>query len=144
MLFNPKSSFDIKKADDLYQKLRSGDKPFEIKVKNPKRTLKQNSYLHLILGYFATEFGYTLDEVKVEFFKKLVNSSIFYAERINRRGERVRYLRSSKDLDTAEMTICIERFRNYSSANGLYLPSPNEEEALLYAEQQIENMKEYL
>lgn len=144
MLVNPKNHFDVEKADAYYRKLRSGDRPFELKARNPGRTIQQNRYLHVLLGYFASEYGYTLDEVKVEFFKKLVNGSVFYATRLNKRGQTVRYLRSTSDLDTAEMTLCIDRFRNYSAANGLYLPAPHEQEALLYAEQQMESMNEYL
>ena len=33
------------------------------------RSLKQNSYLHLILSYYAIEFGYTLEYTKRHIFK---------------------------------------------------------------------------
>lgn len=117
----------------------------EIKRKHRQRSKSQNSYLHVCLGYYASEFGYTIDEVKQDIFKRQLNSDIFVVERINKRGQKVRRLRSSADLDTAEMTTAIERFRNWSSAvAGLYIPSPNETEALLAAQQQMERYIEYL
>lgn len=98
----------------------------------------------MLLGYFASEFGSTIEQVKVDVFKRLVNSDIFVRQRTNKRGVVVEYLRSTSDLDTGEMTEAIERFRNWSAAEqGLYLPEPNEG-LFLYAQQQIERNSEYL
>lgn len=117
----------------------------EVKKKKNQRSLAQNSYLHVCLGYFASEFGFSLEEVKYELFKKEVNSDIFQKTHKNRRGIEVTYMRSTTDLDSAEMTTAIERFRNYSSANcGLYIPAPTENEALIAAQQQMESYKEFL
>ena len=117
----------------------------EIKKKHRQRSSSQNSYLHVCLGYYASEFGYTIEEVKQDIFKRQLNKDIFEVERVNRRGQKVRRLRSSRDLDTAEMTTAIERFRNWSSAvAGLYIPSPNETEALFEAQRQMEAYAEYL
>ena len=82
--------------------------------------------------------------MKCDLFKRKINPEIFIRERENKRGEKVKYLRSSADLSTAEMTTAIERFRNYSaSVAGLYIPSPNENQFLQYVEQEIEKYKEY-
>lgn len=117
----------------------------EVKRKHRQRSLSQNAYLHVLLGYFASEFGSTIEEVKYDIFKRKCNPDIFKVERVNKRGQKVTSLRSSRDLDTAEMTTAIERFRNWSSAvAGLYLPSAGEEQALIYAQQQIEKYEQYL
>ncbi len=117
----------------------------EVKRKHRQRSLSQNAYLHVCLGYYASEFGYTIEEVKQDIFKKQLNKDIFEVERVNRRGQKVKRLRSSRDLDTEEMTRAIERFRNWSSAvAGLYIPAPNETEALFAAQQQMEQYTEYL
>ena len=117
----------------------------EVKRKQKMRTMAQNSYLHLLLGYFASEFGYSLDEVKYEIYKKTCNPEIYIRKRINKRGEEVSYVRSSTDLDRLEMTTSIERFRNYSSAVcGLYLPAANEGEALIAAMQQVEKFNQFI
>lgn len=117
----------------------------EVKKKHRQRSLSQNAYLHVCLGYYASEFGLTLEEVKFDVFKKKCNPDIFKKHRKNKRGIEVEYIRSSRDLDTLEMTTAIERFRNYSSAvAGLYIPAPNETEALFAAQQQMEKYEEYM
>ena len=117
----------------------------EVKKKHRQRSLSQNAYLHVCLGYYASEFGYSIDEVTQDIFKRKLNKDIFEVERVNKRGQKVVSLRSSRDLDTEEMTRAIERFRNWSSAvAGLYIPSPNETDALFAAQQQIDKYLEYL
>lgn len=117
----------------------------ELCKKKMRRTLSQNKYLHVCLGLFASEFGQTLEEVKVDIFKRTVNYAIFTARRTNRRGEDVSYLRSSTDLTTEELTTAIERFRNYSAQiAGLYIPAPEEYDALLEAQKQIDSYKDFL
>lgn len=116
----------------------------EVKRRYPQRTTNQNKYLHVLLGYFAQEFGYSLDEVKQDYFKKTCNAELFYRTKVNKRGQEVKYLRSSSDLTTAEMSLAIDRFRDYSSAvAGLYLPSAGETDFLIHCEKMIENYKEY-
>lgn len=117
----------------------------ELKKKAPKRSLQQNRYLHLLLGYFGSEYGASIDEVKVDFFKRECNREIFERVGINKKGQTVKYLRSSAELSSTEMTIAIERFRNWSaSVPQIYLPSPNEEQFLAYCEQEIERNKMFI
>jgi hypothetical protein len=117
----------------------------ELTEKKPKRTTQQNKYLHTLLGFFACETGNTLEYVKQNYYKKLVNPAIF-TRRINDKflGE-MEVLRSSTDLDTAEMTTSIDRFRNWSaSVAGIYLPAANEHQMLIYAQQEIQRNQEFI
>lgn len=117
----------------------------EVKERKRQRSLSQNSYLHVVLAYFASEFGYDLETVKYDFFKRQVNKDIFARERRNKNGISVTYMRSSRDLDTGEMTTAIERFRNWSASEaGLYIPEPNEYDAIMEAEKQIALYEKYL
>ena len=144
-LYNLKNVYDRKKFKEACNQMVLNNEYVELKKKKTQRSLAPNSYLHCLLGYFASEFGYTLEEVKFDIFKKICNRDIFEKKRVNRRGQQVTYIRSSTELDKAEMTTAIERFRNYSSAQcGLYLPSPNEGEMLFFAQQQIEQCKDYM
>lgn len=144
-LYNLSNPFDQQKFKEKANELFKAKAYVELKRKTTQHSLAQNSYLHLLLGYFASEFGYTLEEVKYDIFKKMCNKDIFERTRKNKRGFDVKYIRSSTELDKQEMTTAIERFRNYSSAQcGLYLPEPNEHEALFFAQQQIENFSEYV
>lgn len=150
MLFNLLNTYEAQSFLEYATKLvkdAQGKTFFAVEVtrKRAARSGEQNRYLHLLLGYYASEFGYSLDEVKQDLYKRQLNPDIFVRKHINKRGDEVTYLRSSADLDTREMSLSIERFRNYSSAiAGLYLPSADEKNFLLYAEQQIQKYEEFL
>lgn len=127
------------------EKLIKDGKVFELTEKKPKRSLSQNAYLHVLLGYFAAQTGNTLEWVKKEYYKKLVNPTTFIRTKEDRFMGVVKYLRSSADLDTAEMTATIDRFRNWSAGEaGIYLPAPDEERLLQLAQIEIERNKEFI
>lgn len=145
MLFNLNNPYEREKYKEYCNEQFKKGGIVEVTRKQMARTMAQNSYLHLLLGYFASEFGYTLEEVKQDIYKKLCNPEIYKKQRKNRRGELVTYLRSSTELDRVEMTTSIERFRDYSWGEcGLYLPKPNENDALVAAMQQVERYKEFV
>ena len=151
MIFNLKNEVDRVRYKDycngLYSDAQKTRNAFivEVKKKHSPRSIAQNSYLHVCLAYFASEFGYNLEEVKYNIFKKIVNQDIFSKQRVSKRGQMVTYWRSTADLDTKELTDAIERFRNYSAmVAGLYIPEPNEEDALLEAQKQIALYEKYL
>jgi len=150
MIFNIKNPYEAQQYKEYCNKvynecLKAPLGIVEVKKKHRQRSDSQNRYLHVCLGYFASEFGLSLEEVKLDIFKRKLSSDIFQVERVNKRGQKVKLLRSSSDLDTAEMTTVIERFRNWSSAvAGLYIPSPNETEALFEAQRQMEAYQEFL
>lgn len=108
----------------------------ELTEKKPQRTANQNRYLHSILSYFGLEVGETAEYVKRYYFKLLCNKDTFVVEKEDKFHGKIQVLRSSADLDTAEMTVCIERFRNWASGEGVYIPSP--EEHLLVQQMEIE------
>jgi hypothetical protein len=117
----------------------------ELAEKKPKRTIPQNAYLHLILGWFAIETGNTLDFVKQKYFKQHVNPDIFIIEVDAEYIGKVQVLRSSRDLDTAEMTKAIDNFREWSfETTGIYLPVPNEQDFLREIEKEMARQKMYL
>ena len=144
MLFNLDNPYEVEKFKTAVSEILSKKGKVELIRKYPPRSMPQNNYLHLLLGYFAKEFGYSTEQVKSDIFKNECNPEIFYRLRTNKYGETITYVRSTSELTSEEMSIAIERFRNYSSAVcGLYLPSPNEDEAVFFAQQQIENHKAY-
>lgn len=112
-----------------------------------QRTLNQNAYLHIIIGYFAVQYGETPDYVKEEYFKKLVNPDIF----IERKGwdkmigrERVK-CKSTADISIEQMSICIDRFRNWSAKEaGIYIPTAEEGVLLRSCEVEIAQAQRYL
>lgn len=145
MQYDGDNPLHVEQARTRLEQLIKNKKVFELTEKKPKRSLSQNRYLHTILGFFACETGNTLEWVKQQYFKKLVNPAIFIREKEDKYLGKVKVLRSSADLDTAEMTTAIERFRNFASAEcGIYLPEPNEEHLLQMMELEIERYKNYL
>lgn len=145
MLYNLNNEHEVPKFKDKAEKLLAEHATVEIKKVYPKRSLAQNNYLHLLLGYFGSEYGLSIEEVKLDIFKRLCNPELFKRSHSNKKGVRVEFLRSTAELSSAEMTTAIERFRNWSSAvAGIYLPSANENEFLLHCRQVIEENKNFI
>lgn len=128
MIFNLNNELDKQRAECRFDFLLKHQKTIELKEKKPKRSISQNSYLHLILSWFAFEYGETLQYIKQEMFKKIVNKEIFKTEYINKKTGEIREdWRSTAVLDTKEMTLAIDRFRDYASKEaGIYLPEPSD------------------
>lgn len=145
MIFNLNNPFEHDRFKEYVNQLYKQRAIVEVKKKHPNRTLAQNSYLHLLLGYFGSEYGCSLDEVKVDFYKRTCNRDLFERKKVNKKGVEVPYLRSSAELTTGEMTLSIDRFRNWSAAQaGIYLPSSTERDFLIYAQQEMEKSKEFI
>lgn len=146
MIYDAEIELDRHRAQERLKWLISKGKRFEIKEKRAKRSLPQNNYLHLILSWYAIEYGETLEYIKQEVFKKYVNAQIFKTEHINKKtGESRDDWRSTAELDTQEMTLAIDRFRDYASKEaGIYLPEPKDMALLNHIEKEIEKFKTYI
>lgn len=127
------------------KKLADSGKVIELTEKKPKRSLPQNKYLHVLLAYFGTQTGNTLDWVKQQYYKKLVNPDLFIREKEDKYLGNIKVLRSSADLDTSEFSLSVERFRNWASQEaGIYLPSSDEYIIIQQMEIEIERNKDYI
>lgn len=145
MIYNLKNEYQLQKYDARVKKLRDKRALVEVTEKNLLRTMSQNNYLHLIIGYFGCEYGCSMDMAKIEFYKKKCNLDLYLIKKLNKRGEEIEDLRHSYELTTSEMSLSIDRFRNWSASEaGIYLPAPNEEQFLIHAMQEIERNKEFL
>lgn len=145
MIYNLSNDFDRQRFKVRCNALYKQGGVVDLTAKKERRTIPQNAYLHLILGWFAIETGNTLGFVKQEYFKRHINPDLFVVEIEDKHLGKVSVLRSSRDLNTAEMTTAIERFRNWSSAEaGVYLPSPDEKQYLDFIEAQADYYNLYL
>lgn len=145
MIYNTSNPLD--KANFLLRakKLAESGVIVDLTEKKPRRSLPQNKYLHVILAYFGTQTGNTLEWVKQQYYKKLVNPDLFIREKEDKYLGRIKVLRSSADLDTAEMSLSIERFRNWATQEaGIYIPSADEAILIQQMEIEIERNKEFL
>lgn len=146
MLYNLSNPLDVQNARTRLEMLIKRGVNVELTEKKPKRSLSQNSYLHLLLGYFASQTGNTLDWVKQQYYKRTCNPDIFVAEKYDVTLKKtVKYIRSSADLTTDEMTLSIERFRNWASSEaGIYLPDAMSHAELAALQVEVERYKTYL
>lgn len=145
MIYNTSNPLD--KANFLLRanKLAESGKIVELTEKKPRRSLPQNKYLHVILAYFGAQTGNTLEWVKQQYYKKLVNPDLFIREKEDKYLGRIKVLRSSADLDTSEFSLSIERFRNWAAQEaGIYIPSADEAILIQQMEIEIERSKEFL
>lgn len=109
------------------------------------RSLRQNAYLHCLLGILAIDQGLTIDYVKEFYYKRLVNPDIFLITKEDKILGKVEILRSSKELTKEEMRNSIDKLRNWASSElGCYLPSADEESLLQQAELEIQRYRSYL
>ena len=141
------TSNPLDKANFLLRakKLAEKRKIVELTEKKPRRSLPQNKYLHVILAYFGAQTGNTLEWVKQQYYKKLVNPDLFIREKEDKYLGRIKVLRSSADLDTSEFSLSIERFRNWAAQEvGIYIPSADEAILIQQMEIEIERNKEFL
>ena len=145
MIYDTSNPLD--KVNFLFRakKLAESGKVIDLTEKKPRRSLPQNKYLHVILAYFGTQTGNTLEWVKQQYYKKLVNPDLFIREKEDKYLGNMKVLRSSADLDTSEFSLSVERFRNWASQEaGIYLPSSDEYIIIQQMEIEIERNKDYI
>lgn len=110
-----------------------------------QRSTQQNRYLHLLLGYLAIETGNTMDYAKEVFYKRTANKELFVREKEDDILGRIEYLRSSAELSKEEMTLSIDRLRDWSSQTaGIYLPAANEQEFLASIEYELSKYRQWV
>lgn len=143
MIFQLENEYDARKSCEWLRKQIAGKKVVEMKVKHPVRSIPQNKYYQVCVSYFASQYGCGTNEVKEIYFKRQVNADIFLREHeVN--GRVRQYARSSADLTTAEMALAIDRFRNWSASEGIYIASSEEHKLYNHMLQEIERNKEFV
>lgn len=117
----------------------------ELTEKKPQRSGEQNRYLHACLGYFGALTGNNAEYVKTQYFKLLCNPDLFIAEKADPFRGAIKVLRSTADLTTDEMTLAIERFRDWAAQEAeIYIPSPNEHRLVQLMEVETDRARRYL
>ena len=145
MKYDLKNIVDINRAKDYFDVLLQRKVLIELKQRRGQRTYKQNRYLHLILSYIALETGHSMPFIKLNIFKILLSPDIFKPTEIEGKLGKETSIVSSADIDTKEMTIAIDRFRDWSdSFLGIYIPEPNEKEYLEQLEAELEHQKQWV
>lgn len=145
MIYNLTNPLDAQSAKVRFEQLAKKGAVIELSEKRRNRTLSQNNYLHLLLGYFACQTGNTLAWVKEKYYKQACNADLYVEERDDALIGRVTSVKSSRDLNTEEMNLSIERFRNWSASEaGVYLPEPTSEAEIMAMQIEVERYRQYL
>jgi len=128
MKYDLKKSYDQQKAQEYLSKLSESESKVSLTKIHPKRSLSQNSYLHVLFQLWGNEFGYTIDEAKTTIKAALGYSYIKEDSTHDFTPDQyVRHLHKTSSMDSKELTIFIEKFRDWSAQTcDLYLPSPEE------------------
>lgn len=145
MLYRLSNEFEFRRFFQRAKTLYRRGSVVELKEKK-SRTLPQNSYLHVMLSYFATQIGESTEYVKRHYFKEYVNPDIFITHKIDPLlKQRVGTLKSSSELTTEEMTLAIDRFRNWSAKTaGIYIPSSSDVAMIREMEVEISKNQAYI
>lgn len=110
----------------------------EIKEVRAQRSVNQNRYFYLLLTAFGLETGFSVEEAKT-IFKRKVSPDIFVYDK---NGEK--FLISSANTSTKEMSDACERFIKYAAENGIELPRQEDDAWLRRIENEYEKNSKYL
>lgn len=144
MLYDLSKDIDVSRIQKRMSELLKKGALVELSEKR-EASLSQNAYLHLLLGYIAMEVGETLEYVKERYYKLECNRDLFVKEREDKIVGNTKYIRSTRELDSSEKSLSIERLRDWSSQTlSLYLPEPNEERFLREIKVEISRNKRFL
>lgn len=143
MTYNLADDLDLRKAEARWEALKQKQSFVDLTEKTV-RSGSQNRYVHAIIGAIAMETGNSLDFAKEQYFKRLVNPEIFLKTKEDRLAGKVTYLRSSADLTKEEMSLAIDRFRNWAASEGFYLPEPGDDELIRKIEFEMGRNRQYL
>ena len=138
MKFNTADSTEAGKAFAYLAQLTEKKGIVEVKKVSPKRTLNQNSYLHLLIGAFSLATGNKLQDSKDLY--KWVNQELYYSKK-KIGGEVFITVRSSADLNKEEMARSIDRFMEWSKEHGYPLPPATDQGWLREIENAMEQSK---
>jgi len=117
MLLNLNLDSDISKAQVYFDKLLLDKAKINIKRVNKKRTYSQNRYVHALFQLFAAQFGWTLEESK-----SFIKFELGYTYNKNNHI----FLAKTSQMDTKDLSTFVDKLRNYSAAQGLYLPTADQ------------------
>ena len=118
MIFDLGNNEDKNKAAFKFHQLVEGGKVIELTEKRKKRSISQNSYLHVAITIFAIELGYTVEEAKTVLKRDC--SFMVYDK------EGMLFLKRTRDLNTKELTDFIEFIITYAAKMFITIPSSDE------------------
>lgn len=132
--------FKIYRRADMQKLLDSVEEGTELEIiirkKKKKRTLSQNSLIHVYFDLISKDIGKSADWVKEHMKKEFltVPAKNIYGELIvnEKTGEQLTEVRDTSDLNIGEMIEFCENIRIYVMDFGIYLEKPDEQGELKF------------
>lgn len=143
MIYDLSKDYPRKQAIARFKKLLDDKAVVEVTEKR-MRTPSQNRYLHLLIGVLAMETGNTLEYAKKWYFKIMANRDLFVFKKEDRFAGHISTIRSSRDLTKEEMSLAIDRFKNWAREQGIYLPEADDTKTLQEIEVEMARCQNYL
>ena len=137
MIYDLANNLDKNKAAYKFHKLAEDGKVVNLTEKRKKRSVSQNSYLHVAITLFAVEVGYTIEEAKTVLKREC--SFMRYEK------EDFIFLKRTRDLNAKELTEFIEFIITYAAK--MFITIPSSEEYILNQidiDRHISQNKEYI
>lgn len=145
MRYDLSNEFQAAQASARFAQLKAKGASIDL-VEKRVRTLDQNSYLHLLLQYMALALGESVEYVKVVYYKRHCSPDLFITSKFDTvLFQQIETLRSSRDLSVEEMTISIERFREFALREcNEYLPSPDDNRLIMAMDNEVNRNLKYI
>lgn len=149
MIYDLEKDYDrqlfVSYCKKLLDKSKDKNVKVELKERRAKRSIRQNSYLHLLLAMVAMKLGDTLENVKYRYYKINSNPTLFLIQKPDKiTGEVYEDVRSSATLNSKEMSLSIDNFKDYVYQHtGLKLPDAEDKLYLAEIEKNWEREKHY-
>lgn len=144
MKYNLSSPNDQKKAFAYLNKLKQKGAKIELR-EITKRSLQQNSYLHVCITFVAMQVGSTIEYVKTELYKKQANRDLYVISKNTEKLGVIEDIRSSTKLSKEEMAKSIDNFIEYIfQKTQIVIPPASNEEFLFWVMQEYEKQQQYL
>lgn len=137
MIHDLSIQFDREKARVRLEKMIESKKVIDLKEKRKKRTISQNSYLHVLFGLYGIETGHTIDEAKTV-LKRECPFMIYSKD-----GQK--FLKKTSELSKDECQYFIEWIIEFAAIDGMDLPSSESYiENQFYFEKELDSNKKFL
>lgn len=141
MLYNLNDEFSRKKFSTRVRALWDRRSLVEL-TDASKRSLRQNNYLYLCLGLIAKETGNSLEVIK-QYYKEQICPDIYVSFKEDKVLGRIKVLESSAKIPKELMSQSIDRLRMFAANIGIYLPPPEDEQAITQAAMEVSNAQNY-
>lgn len=137
MIYDLDNDIQKKQAVAYFKKMLDDKKKVKVEWIRPKRSIKQNAFLHVCIDMFAVHFGYKPSEAKI-LLKRMCPFMTY-----EKKGQK--FLIETSQMTDTECGQFIEWVLIYSNEQGCYIPDA--EEYLKNKEQidrEISLQKQYL